>query len=129
MRTIKFRIRDKLQKEFIPGDSINIAYDGSWCDFAYWKEGKYIKGELLLPDEGELNQFTGLLDSEGKEIYEFDILELKSSNYREEKLKVVMDCGQWLLENQKYHLRTCIYGNEKDITVIGNIYENPNLLD
>ena len=66
-------------------------------------------------------QFTGLLDKEGKEIYEGDIL---STDFAGNKIKGVMEYeiteagAQWtkFLPLDRYE-------------IIGNIYENPELLE
>lgn len=73
-----------------------------------------------------LLQFTGLKDRNGKEVYEGDIIKL----YLGAICKIDYEKGQYvfiLLKNQ--FTQTPI--NELDIrncTVIGNIYENPDLL-
>lgn len=82
--------------------------------------------EVLLPD-GEwyhydiLFQFTGLLDKRGEEIYEGDVIEWESSG---EKSRMVMEVKRDKLGCQ---VRTIPYINATS-EVIGNIYENPELL-
>lgn len=74
-------------------------------------------------------QFTGLLDNQGIEIYEGDILH---NSFGDENYKVIFrDCSFILYSNEFF-----IYPNslslqlqENDIEVIGNIYENPELLE
>jgi len=73
-------------------------------------------------------QFTGLLDKNGKEIYEGDVIEW----YR-----LLMDCKSVEKVGQvmKFHTRkmtaqfTGVSGEHwRTVEVIGNIYENPELL-
>ena len=73
-------------------------------------------------------QFTGLLDKNGKEIYEGDIVETPHKLMKKYKWQVIFHKGAFVLSDgigfrhfysQKY---TQKYG------VIGNIYENPELL-
>jgi hypothetical protein len=81
---------------------------------------------LFLPFDGnlELMQFTGLLDKNGKEIYEGDILSGKSSTGREKRWQMKWsEYGRWeAYPDNEYNI------NWKGWEVIGNIYENPELL-
>jgi len=70
-----------------------------------------------------LMQFTGLKDKNGKEIYEGDIVK------RREVYIVVFDFCAWMLQRIGEPAR--FYLNRHPTTeweVIGNIYENPELL-
>lgn len=142
MREIKFRAWDKKKKK-----RVHITQRVS-----------LIRG-LLMPDKDvELMQYTGLKDKNGKEIYEGDILKIVEENESDhgfyidvDTLVVVkwMDCGFRLIEPKYYHnekLGFCeicaaindggyLYSENHEIDigcfseVIGNIYENPNLLN
>ena len=68
-------------------------------------------------------EFTGLKDKNGKEIYEGDIL-----NTEDDLCTVKFNYGCFLYES-KYELVCCSYNwHIEEIEVIGNIYENPELL-
>ena len=72
-------------------------------------------------------EFTGLHDKNGKEIYEGDILrfELTEMGYIEIGIMEFVDSGFWMKSpNQKCHLPV-----EERREVIGNIWENPELLE
>lgn len=73
----------------------------------------------------ELMQYTGLKDKNGKEIYEGDIFHIGSKKI----LYVVewIDCG---LKGRQIRNKSWIGLNywKEDIEVIGNIYENSELL-
>ncbi len=78
-----------------------------------------------------LMQYTGLKDKKGKEIYSKDILQILVRNRKQKALVTWIDgIGGWGLLNKKLewsalHI-TVKYGEAE---IIGNIYENPDLLE
>lgn len=79
-------------------------------------------------DEKNLMQFTGLLDKNGKEIYEGDVV----SNHAA-KWEIIFHtgcfCGKILSERLRVDHDIHIVARAiKEIEVIGNIYENPELI-
>ena len=91
---------------------------------------------LVLPDAEcyPLMQWTGLHDKNGKEIYESDVVRLKSG----ETAKIVFLCGsfmcEWLDEDDCYskEMSAILWesrGDDDDMfEVIGNIHEDKDLL-
>lgn len=120
MREIKFRAFSRIFNEhemFFDIDIINKK-DGQWFLFNN-RTRLYQSGERVA-----IMQFTGLYDENDKEIYEGDIIQDSSGN-----LLVV----EWNDDTCKYQfndgheLNDCKnYGTFK--LVIGNIYENPELI-
>lgn len=77
---------------------------------------------------GEESEFTGLLDKNGKEIYEGNIIIHPSRNGNKPYSVIFSNfysawCGDYGL---KYPL---LVSELEKIEVIGNIYENPELLE
>ena len=89
---------------------INFESEVAYKNY-YWHEGDFDeKANFGLNEKGILMQFTGLLDKNGKEIYEGDITNVGI---------VEWDHGQFTER---------LYAPD-DIEVIGNIYSNPELLN
>jgi len=96
--------------------------------FFYW--GFNIKGvmfesplAIVEDDERESQQFTGLKDKNGKEIYEGDIISNSSFNA---KIIFVKGKFQMKIMHNNYICDITIYN--KSCEVIGNLSENPELL-
>ena len=109
MRTIRFRIFNKKIKSYIDIHSSAIMID----------ELNNLNDNLIV------EQFTGLHDKNGKEIYEGDVLE---DTLGRKKLVEYYKDGFWLnasLEGAEWSLRR----ENSSSKVIGNIYENPELLE
>ena len=130
MREIKFRAWDKKEKKWLSFDEGDpIGNDGSLTESGYWT---FIFD--FDEDRVALMQYTGLKDKNGKEIYEGDIVNwtswkigFKHIDGSEVKLtpKVVQWVdGAWKLEEDS-PWNLSIYDN---VEVIGNIYENGDLL-
>lgn len=86
------------------------------------------------PDEIELMQSTGLKDKNDKEIFEGDILACETDN-EVINLNVFWDeeHALFMFESKKYNeqepLAELVENNTYPFEIIGNIYENPDLLE
>ncbi|MEK6879780.1 MAG: YopX family protein [Nanoarchaeota archaeon] len=112
-REIKFRAWDDCEKKMVVPTEEELGY---WLD----NQNKGIKEFYMV-----LMQFTGLLDKNGKEIYEGDILERDIHGRGVVKWNEV----GWVCYAKKDEQN---YGNLIGATflsgVIGNVYENSELV-
>jgi uncharacterized phage protein (TIGR01671 family) len=121
MRTIKFRVWDKVPEKMIYlndiHDSLMFFRDGN-ASYYSLKNGSG-------GDEYELMQSTGLLDKNGKEIYEGDLVYHKGKNPKEHTFEVVWKEYKWHFNEGKTggHPFRQFINHPENFEVIGNIYE------
>lgn len=121
MREIKFRVWHKGKKIISEVFGIDILHkeiffsngDVDYCEIS---DFKYI----------ELMEYTGLKDKNNKEIYEGDIVTLHNGKY-----KVIFNSkeARFVLRDDEFEMNIPFTNNNnKRMEVVGNIYENPELL-
>lgn len=138
-REIKFRYWDGENMYYPPQDELSPVW--------YRHEGTHLVQYLQIENgtsraarefNGQIMQYTGLKDKNKKEIYEGDICKISDPYDENEKVFTVeYSNGGFSVE---WHSMFC--GGEADMTtigwaidsefsieVIGNIYENPNLVN
>ncbi len=121
MREIKFRAWDKENTKMIRGNHC-VEFDGSVHEYSL---GCVIENKNLI-----LMQFTGLLDKNGKEIFEGDIVEgLEGINLNGYIQKIDFKDGVFGVSGMGLNEGFCEFNWTVDtIKIIGNIYENSELL-
>lgn len=121
MKELNYRVYDKTEKCYSDKafsiDQLGLCYVQD--EDGYWEEAdeeRYI-----------VEQYTGLKDKNGKEIYEGDIVEYDwyvisdKPAYRTKEQVIFDDMGARLGNDR---IRNC-----SNVEVIGNIHENPDLLE
>ena len=134
MRTIKFRGKDILTDKWVYGDLLHLG-NAYAIVTSYEEEELKVKPisdrlEFRVEDIAgvypeTVGQFTGLLDKNGKEIYEGDIVIF--DNHLQGISQVVYDYAGFDVDSKTY--RTALRPTMNNhIRVVGNIYDNPELL-
>ena len=113
-RIIKFRAWDVDGEQWLREDQFLIYPNGT---VEAWIEKDIVKNT-------ELTQFTGLRDKNGKEIFEGDVVKDSTPFTTETVGEVVYEGAQFCLDDE--YGTPMHYGD--NYKVIGNIYENPELL-
>jgi uncharacterized phage protein (TIGR01671 family) len=125
MREIKFRAWDIIDKRMI-----------SWRELLDYGSG--LADYLEHPNELVFQQFTGLLDKNGEEIYEGDIVRwdngIAKDEYRGSIWQIIWDndYAQFTLKLIKGLFTDTPYFKRHwrhYLEIIGNIYSNPELLN
>lgn len=158
MRTIKFRgkrygdgawVYGNLYQGTKEGEQYSIILDEAGYDLAPEDDRNlaiaFAENEVNVVFTDSVGQFTGLLDKSGTEIYEGDIIVrvsldvfaenhnipidiLRDDEYKRMKYIVGHGGGFFTLESEKrVSLRLWLDCN--DYQVIGNIHENPDLMN
>ena len=117
MREIKFRAWNQLQEIMLFDEFIGLG--------GHSRNGLYAFENILM-------QFTGLKDKNGKEIYEGDILKCRDWGVAPNPV-LSISVVEWSEDDKGWGLEPDPtdgdrYDLFRNIEIIGNIYENPELL-
>ncbi len=145
MREIKFRAWDKKNNKFLSPCNVHISGNNE----LYWSVG--FKESLMDSEQFDVVWFTGLKDNNGKEIYEGDIVRFIELERKEGSTMKQALGKDWVKAyNEQIHLGEIKWNEKearfypagkgfydemgrlfswKELKVIGNIYENPKLLE
>lgn len=127
MRTIKFRGKDIRTGEWFFGNLFDKDIHGRTHISSITRKG------CLNIDPSTVGQFTGLLDKNGTDIYEGDILMFREEENCNDTLVVMWDKGSFVAEYPNRGEGACIRSNyfaasPEKFRVVGNIHDNPELL-
>ncbi|CJY63349.1 phage protein [Streptococcus pseudopneumoniae] len=130
--TPKFRVWDSVEKKFV--EHFFITDNGLICNM----EKPTSDSKLLIPIEKSeliLMQSTGLKDKNGKEIFEGDILEIQDEGEVLGNAKLTWDNEQAVFMIEAISVddiapfHEILSDESYSYRVVGNIYENKELLD
>jgi len=132
MREILFRGKDICSGELVFGYYLkSISKDGNERHHIIQTDGLSID-----VDPETVGQFTGLADKNCAKVFEHDIVEYDGGRYGKWKPKQVVygntidkalsACCGFMLDGTQMFLAT---NDTKDVKVIGNIHDNPELLE
>jgi uncharacterized phage protein (TIGR01671 family) len=129
-REIKFRVWDGIAM----GEPFSLAWfkRGAMRPDDFNPQVDFKSDNGLWSPEAIFLQFTGVKDKDGHEIYEGDIVEYRDKLGEEETIErftvTLASNGRFFYESHEDVEYDALLGI-KPVAVIGNIYENPELLD
>ena len=142
MKEIKFRAYDLKKKVVFPVHRIDFNKINQSIEFIKgyddWdKDGYTVYGggnmKYANKDRYILMQYTGLKDKNGKEIYEGDIVKVFLSckgDYITAEIKYSEEYAQYIIVNTRCIIHEAeSLGDYNELEIIGNIYDNPDLLE
>lgn len=130
----KFRAWTKIGKRmFLSDDILVIDYENKEivAQQVYSESGLAVERDIYCCDfdELELMQSTCLKDKNGKEIFEGDILFGQAGEDFWEIVEFDIEEGKWIRRDIFYNSKLDLSENNEFMEIIGNIYENPELLE
>ena len=131
MREILFHGKRADSGEWVEGDLLQTKYHSGHIEYQIMPQTPVSSAYPVLSET--VGQYTGLTDKNGKKIFEGDIVHCVSK-LDSADMVVIFECGQFrMILAEKYHEYQTNVGYY-DINcfakeVIGNIHDNPELLE
>lgn len=126
----KYRAWDSAKKEMFK-DTFAITESGQVV--VVEQESVANSPDYVFVEHLVIMQSTGLKDKNGKEIFEGDIVrQVRTQPITENETitgVVIMIEGAWLIMNDCEQLASYLWSETDENEIIGNVYENPELLE
>lgn len=122
MKEIKFKVWHKIEKRLF--DVYGFDKDNVYVD----SMNDYLE-TVVSRKYCDLIQYTGLQDVSGKEIYDGDICKIESEDGKTRISQVIFENGCFNLQFNLLKNGLSHFTENYSLYVIGNIYENPELLE
>ncbi|HGA1234406.1 TPA: YopX family protein [Streptococcus suis] len=130
---IKFRAWEIAGKRMVLVGSIDFRNKFIEYTYSPYNDSNRVVSEFLDFCDVVLMQSTGLFDKNGKEIFESDIVEWKHKDTGQLVRGIVKydtELGFWGMTDVRFNDLTAIgYLANKRVTVLGNIYQNKELVE
>lgn len=136
MRVPKFRAWDVHEKKMFTDDQLIIWSGNVYANDNYELNVNNLKGWSI--DEKYLMQSTGLKDKNGKEIFEGDVVKCYTVTENGDHEYAGVVCFKdfaFVIVDEKdtydplWNYKSGFVGIETEIEIIGNIYQNPELVE
>ena len=116
-------------------DVTNISFDSRFVDICQQGDTERYTEMSVEFDEITLMQSTGLKDKNGQEIFEGDVVQFEDCSEASDFLYINTGIIEWcqggfhVTNRDSVLMEDLLDGDSLDVTIIGNIYENPELLE
>lgn len=127
MREINFRVWDNVDKKFISLDdyqklgAVEIENDGT---LTLSPRYRFLISMMIMPTRFILSQNTGLIDKNGRNVFEGDIVMFDYEWTKPNETGII----QWNKDNASFQIKGHIPSSSmkhlSQMKIIGNIYEN-----